>query len=69
MESPPRLGLRTINIALFMEGLIFYQSTCLEFKYGDRKVLDTQPHPTHGSASIHYAPSLNLFKDRFNILF
>ena len=41
MESPPRLGLRTIYIVPFMEGLIYYQSTCLEFRYGDRKVLGT----------------------------
>ena len=27
MESPPRLGLGTINIAPFMEGVICYQRT------------------------------------------
>ena len=69
MESPPRLGLRTINIALFMEGLIFCQSTCLEFRYEDGKVLDTQPHPTRESASTHCAPSLSLIKGRLNMLF
>ena len=41
MESPPRLGLRTIYKVPFMERLIYYQSTCLEFRYGDRKVLGT----------------------------
>ena len=41
MESPPSLSLGTINIASFVEGLIFYQSTYLEFKYGDGKVLGT----------------------------
>ena len=44
MESPPRLDLGTINIAPFMEGLIYYQSMCPEFRYGDGKVLGTQPH-------------------------
>ena len=39
IESPPRSGLGTINIAPFVEGLIYYQSTCPEFKYGDGKVL------------------------------
>ena len=39
IESPPRSGLATINIAPFVEGLIYYQSTCPEFKYGDGKVL------------------------------
>jgi len=41
MESPPRLGLRTINIASFVEGLFYYQSMYLEFRYGNGKVLDT----------------------------
>ena len=41
MESPPRLGPETMNIAPFMEGMIFYQSTCSKFRYGDGKVLDT----------------------------
>ena len=54
MESPPRLGLGTINIAPFVEGLIYYQSTCLEFRYGEGKMLDTQPHPTCESTSTHY---------------
>ena len=58
MESPPRLGLRTINIAPFMEGLIFYQSMCPKFRYEDGKVLDTQPHPICGSASTHCAQVL-----------
>ena len=39
MELPPRLSLGTINIAPFMKGLIYYQSTCPEFRYRDGKVL------------------------------
>ena len=42
MESPPRLGLGTIYIVPFMERQIYYQSTCLEFRYEDGKVLGTQ---------------------------
>ena len=41
IESPPRLGLGTTNIAPFVEGLVYYQSTCLEFRYSDGKVLGT----------------------------
>ena len=69
MELPPSLGQGTINIAPFMEGLIFYQSTCLEFRYRDGKVLDTQPHLTCGSVSTHCVPNLNLTKGKFNMLF
>ena len=69
MESPSSLGLRTINIAPFVEGLIFYQSRCLEFKYRDGKVLGTQPYPTSGSASTHCVLNLNLIKSNFNMLF
>ena len=68
MESPPRLGLGTIYIAPFTEGLIYYQSTCLKFRYGDGKVLCTQPHPTRGSASTHCVLHLNLIKGIFNII-
>ena len=68
MESSPRLGLRTINIAPFVEGLIYYQSTCLEFRYGNRKVLGTQPHLTCGSAPTHCVPCLNPIKDTLNIV-
>ena len=39
MESLPKLSLGTINIMPFVEGLIYYQSTCSEFRYGDGKVL------------------------------
>ena len=39
-----------------------------EFRYGDGKVLGTQPHPTHGSASSHYVLCLNLIKGPFNIV-
>ena len=53
MESPPRLGLETIYITPFMEGLIYYQSTFSEFRYGDRKVLGTKPHPTRGLTSTY----------------
>ena len=69
MESPPSLGLRTLNIVPIVEGLIFYQSTCLEFRYEDGKVLVTQSHLTCGSASTHCVPNLNLIKDKFNMLF
>jgi len=46
-----------------------YQIICSEFRYRDGKVLGTQPHPTHGSASIHCVSSLNLIKGTFNTLF
>ena len=69
MESPSRLGLGTMNIAPFLKGLVFYQSTCPDFRYGDGKVLGTQPHSTRGLASTHCVPSLNLIKGRFNTLF
>jgi len=69
MESPPNLDLGTINMAPFVEGLIFYQSLCPEFRYGDRKVLSTQSHPTHKSTSTHCVPNINLIKDNFNMLF
>ena len=39
-----------------------------EFMYGDGKVLDTQPHPTHGSAYSHCILRLNFIKDLFNIV-
>ena len=69
MELPPSLGLGTINIVSFMEGLIFYHSSCPKFRYGDGKVLGIQPHPTHRSASTHCVPNLNLIKGKFNMLF
>ena len=69
MESPLSLGLRTLNIAPFVEGLIFYQGMCLGFRYEDEKVLGTQSHPTHGSASTHCIPNINLIKENFNMLF
>ena len=62
IESPPRLGLGTINIVPFMERPIYYQSTCLKFRYGDGKVLGIQLHPTHGSTSIHCVLRFNLIK-------
>ena len=41
IESPPKLGLEAINIASFMEGLIYYQNMCPKFRYGNGKVLGT----------------------------
>ena len=52
-----------------MEELVYYQSTCLEFRYGDGKVLGTQPHLTHGLASFHCILCLNLIKNIFNTTF
>ena len=69
MESPPNLSLGTINIAYFVKELILYQSTCPELKYGDGKVLGTQPHPTFGLTSTHCVPNLNLIKSKFTMLF
>ena len=66
MESPPKLGLGTINTVPSMEGLVYYQSMCLEFRYGDEKVLDTQPYLTHESASTHCVLRLNLIKGVLN---
>jgi len=65
IESPPKLGI--INITPFMERLIYYQSTCPEFRYGDGKVLGIQPHRTRESASTHCVLCFNLIKDTFNI--
>ena len=39
-----------------------------KFRYGDGKVLGTQPHPTHGLASSHCVLRLNLIKGMFNIV-
>ena len=57
MELLPRLGLGPINIAPFME-----------FRYGDEKVLDTQPYLTRRLASTHCILHLNLIKGTFNIV-
>ena len=67
MESPPKLDLGTINIASFVEGLIYYQSMCSDFRYKDEKVLGTQSRLSHGSTFTHYVLRLNLIKDIFNI--
>ena len=67
MELPLRLGLRIINIASFMEGLIYYQSLCPEFRYRDGQVLDTQPHVTHGSTSTYCVPNPNPIKGSSNM--
>ena len=67
MESPPTLDLGTINIASFVEGLIYYQSTCSDFRYKDEKVLGTQSCLSRGSTFTHYVLRLNLIKDTFNI--
>ena len=70
MELPPSLGLETINIYRALhERTDLYKSTCSEFRYGDGKLLGTQPHPTRGTASTHCVPSLNLIKGKFNMLF
>ena len=55
-------------LAPFMEGLIYYQSTCPEFRYEDGNVLGYQPHPTHGSAFTLCVLRLNLIKDTLNIV-
>ena len=68
MEFLPRLGLGTICIVPFMEGFIYYQSTCPEFRCRDGKVLGTQPHLTHRSASTQCVLRLNLIKDILNIV-
>ena len=62
IESPLRLDLETINIVSFMKRQIYYQSTCLKFRYGDEKVLGIQLHPTHGSTSTHCVLRFNLIK-------
>ena len=67
IESSPKFDLGTINIASFVEGLIYYQSMCSDFRYKDEKVLGTQPRLTHGSAFTHCVLRLNLIKDTFNI--
>ena len=51
------------------EGLIFYQSTCPKFRYGDRKMLSTQSHSTHISTSSHYVQNPNPIKGSSNMLF
>ena len=65
MESPPKLGI--INIAPFMERLVYNQSMCPEFRYGNGKVLGIQPYRTRGSAFTHCVLYFNLIKDTFNI--
>ena len=39
-----------------------------KFRYGDGKVLGTQPHPTYELTSTHCVLHLNLIKDMFNIV-
>ena len=67
MDLAPTLCLRSINIVPFMEGLIYYRSTCPEFRSRDRKVLGTQSYLIHGSVSTHCVLHFNLIKDIFNI--
>ena len=43
-----------------------YHITHPKFRYGKEKVLGTQPHLTHGSASTH---CVHLIKGKFNMLF
>ena len=66
MESPPRLGLENINITPLCEGI---RNPYPEFKYGDEKILGTQPYLTHGSASTHCVTYPNSIKGSFNKLF
>ena len=69
MDSTLRLGLGTINIMPLMEGLVYYKSTCSEFRYGDGKALCTQLHPTRRLASTHCVPNPNPIKGSSNMLF
>ena len=46
--------------ALTWKDRSYYQSMSLKFKYGDRKVLGTQPCPTRGSTSSYCVLYLNL---------
>ena len=41
---------------------------CPKFRYGDEKVLGTQPNPTRGLAFTHCILRLNLIKSIFNIV-
>ena len=63
----PRLSLRTIYIALFMEGLILLPEYGFGVQVRLGKVLGTQDCLTHGSASTHCVLCLNLVKGKFNI--
>ena len=56
-------------IALMWKGRSYYQSMGLEFRYGDGKVLGTQPYQTHESTSNHCVLHLSLIKGIFNIVF
>ena len=54
----------------FLVGMTdLYQSMCLEFRYGDGKVLGTQPHPTRRLAFTHCVPYPNPIKESSNRLF
>ena len=44
-----------------------YQNTCLEFRYGDGKVLSTQPHLICGLASSHCVSHPNSIKESSNL--
>ena len=68
MESPPRLGLRTIYIVPLWKDWS-YQSTCPEFRSRDEKGLGTQPHLTYKLASTHCVPNPNPIKGSSNRLF
>ena len=46
IELPSRLGLGTINVALFHGRTDLYQGMSPEFRYRDGKVLGTPPHST-----------------------
>ena len=49
-------------------GLSYYQIIGSEFKYGDEKLLDTQPDLTRRSTSSHCVLRLNPIKGSFNIV-
>ena len=51
-----------------VEGLMFTK-VCLEFRYGDVKVLGIQPHQTYTLAYTHCVPNPNPIKGSFNMLF
>jgi len=56
------------EVKYFLKRLMtdFYQSTCLEFRDGDVKVLGSQPHLTCGPISTYCVPYPNSIKRPFN---
>ena len=51
-----------------MEGLVLLLEYEFRVRYGDGKMLGTQPHKTSRSASSHCVLCLNLIKGSFNIV-